>query len=127
MLCQEKLTNYPPPPPPTEHALGVIRYKQLVVKSGSSELYHISGMRTRVQKVKPKMAGIEDVYLIPLHVVTERLETLRSTMRPVLQCGPNFSSKMSAEPLRFLKKQLHTVPLIRSFLYCRLEQLSRRI
>ena len=54
-------------------------------------------MRTRVQKMKPKMAGIEDVYLIPLHVVTEILETLRSTMRAVLQGGPNFSSKMSAE------------------------------
>ena len=30
---------------------------------GSSELYHISGVRTRVQKVKPKMAEIEELHV----------------------------------------------------------------
>ena len=32
-----------------------------MLKMLSSELYHISGVRTRVQKVKPKMAEFEEL------------------------------------------------------------------
>ena len=66
------------------------------------------------------------------------IETLRSTTRPVRQRGSNFSSKMSAEHfdavkvinlLRFFNEEtvIHTTQMMRSLLYCRLEQLSRRI
>ena len=75
----------------------------------SSELYHISGVRTRVQKVKPKMAEFEeqkDVNPSPLR--GQRTHKNTSTIQ-------NKESKMDHSPF---KLNLHLCKKSKIFYHC---------